>query len=94
MLPNGSQNGRHIGQTAQQQPFVTVTAGDQESVNPGNPNGIKVMTNMIPGKADMMVLMLLAEAQQQVINAIMARKPVSASLVLPDGSPAPLPEEN
>ncbi len=73
-----------------QLPFVMVTISPTK-VSDVNPNGIEVKTNMQPGIADLMVIRLLSEGIQQVTDSIQARKPISANLVMPDGSPAPLP---
>jgi hypothetical protein len=92
MTPNGSLQGRHNGQPETPQlPFIQITVNPAMAA-PGNPNGVQVGTNCIPGKGDMDVMMLLAEAQQQVILAIKNRK--ISSVVGPDGSPMVLPEAN
>ena len=72
--------------------FVQVTA-DPKAITPENPNGVIVGSNIPPGKADLMIIMLLAEGIQRLVESIRARPAVSANLVMPDGSAAPLPPE-
>src|SRR5258708_52961 len=92
-------NGKQISQPNGIPPgsaFVTVFAHPSLQ-GPGNPNGVAVMTNFPQGnkKASLAVFSLLSEGihrwsehfQMQLTGQ------VAPNIVMPDGTPAPLPQE-
>ena len=87
-----SGNERHNGVQAQPIATAQVTViSNPAAITDTNPNGIQVSSNIPPGKADLMLIKLMSEGINFMVESIKARPAVSASVVMPDGSPAPLP---
>ena len=88
-------NGKMVPVPQQLQlPFAQVVA-DPSKVSEKNPNGVVVVTNVasnVPG-SKLMVIRLLAEGIEQMVDAARAdgAGQFAASVVMPDGSPAPMP---
>jgi hypothetical protein len=76
--------------------FVTVFAHPSLQ-GPGNPNGVAVMTNFPKGnqKASLSVFSLLSEGVHRWSEHLQMQLTgkVAPNIVMPDGSPAPLPQE-
>lgn len=71
--------------------FVTIMS-DHTKSSEGNPNGIMLSTNLKvkSGSPEMIMIQLLSEAVHLLARGAQTKIPVSDSIVLPDGSPAPL----
>ena len=83
---------------AKELPFVQVVA-DQSKAGPDNPNGIGIVSNMNVGgkQSPILLIQMMSEAINLLARGIqsgqMTGQAVSPNIVLPDGSPAPLPTE-
>ena len=87
-----------IGKISRVFPFVRIYC-DPSTATEENPNGIQVDTNMSaanrPGWEFMVMRMLMDGGHRWTtfLHAKSAQKVSTTGLVLPDGSPAPLPKE-